>query len=128
MIVRNVTFDEMDEALREVNKKYDNNIRWNKFDLEGRKRNIHITLRVKDSKKAGHSLGLASHSTGNTRRLTSACWHVHGDFFDCLFAINSNATIMSRGNKITEAHGNWTDFNCGSVMNPLSASEKCDCV
>lgn len=109
-------------ALAEVNKKYDNNIIFNRFDRNGS--GFNFTLRVVDSKKAGHRRGF----TG--RRLCSACWHVHGDYFDALLDISPEAVIISRGGPgahIDKHGGNWQDCNIGSQIRPLYFSEACDC-
>lgn len=54
MKVKNVTSNEMHEALSELNKKYDDNIIFNRFDVEYNW--IHFTLKCRDSKKAGHRI------------------------------------------------------------------------
>ena len=59
--------------------------------------------------------------------MSSACWHVHGNFFDCLFKINKEAVIVSMSKKITEFEGNWEDSNIGSQMFPHYHSEACEC-
>lgn len=122
MLFRNCTISDLQKALDEVNKKYENNIIFNRLDARG------FTLRCKDSKKAGHRLGYyVHHKTGNRSRLVSACWHVHGDFFDALFGINPDAVIVARKNKITKESGNWEDCNIGSMMFPFYFSEACEC-
>ncbi len=126
MLVRNATIDGLELTLKEVNKKYDSNVIFNRYP-EQYGNQIRFTLRVKDSKKAGHKLGSRLTSKGNHRRLTSACWHVHGDFFGALFDICPDATINARGFKITQDCGNWEDRNIGSIMQPMYFSEACDC-
>ena len=125
MIARKTTVDELNQALNIVNAKYDNNVEFRDIHRNGSA--IRFTLKVKDSKKAGHRLGFQKNKNGNRRRINSACWHVHGDFFDTLFNINPQATIRSRGNLITTNGGNWIDDNIGSMMEPLYFSEACDC-
>lgn len=61
------------------------------------------------------------------RRIASACWHVHGHFFDALYGVNKKAVIVSRGNKITNDYGNWEDTNIGSQMYPYYFSDACNC-
>lgn len=119
------TNDQMTRALAAVNEKYAGNIIFNRYEPRGRQ--IHFTLRCKSSKGPGHSLGFHRTSRGNRRRLTACCWHVHGDFFDALLAINPDAVIYSLARKITKDGGNWQDWNAGSMMDPLPASEKCEC-
>lgn len=121
MIAKNCSIEDLERALKEVNKKYENNITFNRYP-EKYGNGIRFTLRVKDSKKAGHRIG----HTG--RRLINACWHVHGDFFDALFKINPEAIIIVGSNrKITKNYGNWQDWNIGSVLYPLMYSEACEC-
>ena len=117
------TINDLEKALAKVNEKYDNNIIFNRLDPQG------FTLKVKDSKKAGHRLHLSYNLDGlhSQRRGISACWHVHGDFFDALFAVNPFAIIHSMGNKITIENGNWEDKNIGSQMFPQYHSIACEC-
>jgi len=69
------------------------------------------------------------------RHLSSACWHVHGVFFDALLAISKDAIIITAGslanplpsNKITKDGGNWQDWEIGARLNPYRMSEACDC-
>lgn len=135
-MITNATLTELDAALRAVNKKYDNNIQWNRAP-EGNVTRPSFTLRVKDSTKAGHRRGQPRYeaktynygdvATRPGRRLINACWHVHGDFFDALFKENPNAWIRAGTQKITKERGNWEDRNIGSQMNPFYFSEACDC-
>jgi hypothetical protein len=127
MIFKNVSEQDLNDALKTINKKYDGNVIWNRFDRQGNQ--FAVTLRVESSKKPGHSLGhMQSSKTGEYRRLTSACWHVHGDFFDALLSINPKAVIKSAGKTIDVDGGNWQDWSAGSIMYPRRASEKCDCI
>jgi len=119
MIARNTTIEEMERALKEVNKKYEDNITWNRFEKQGKA--IRFTLRCKDSKKAGHRRGF------HRQRLVSACWHVHGHFFEELMKINENAVIFAGNRKIDKYGGNWQDWNIGSILNPVYYSQACDC-
>jgi predicted ester cyclase len=126
MIIKNVTKSQLYATLNLINEKYDNNVDFNRFEQLSETR-FRVTLRVKDSKKAGHRLGFSVTSKGNHRRLTSACWHVHGDFFEQLLYINSNAVIRTASGIIDKNGGNWIDRNIGSLMNPLMYSEACEC-
>lgn len=125
MIARKVTGFQMDQALSKLNEKYSGNIRWNRFDQNGSF--IRFTLKCKSSKEPGHSIGCCPTKAGRPRRSISCCWHVHGDFFDVLFVVNPEAVIMSRGERIDKDGGNWQDFNVGSMIQPLRASDKCQC-
>jgi hypothetical protein len=119
MIIKNAAPIDLEEALSRVNLKYGNNIVWNRKP-EPIGRRFRCTLRVISSRGPGHRIGF----TG--RHLISACWHVHGDFFDALFDINPNIVIVSRGKEITRAT-NWEDYNVGSLLYPMYASEACEC-
>ena len=61
------------------------------------------------------------------RMTGSACWHVHGKFFDCLFKLRKDIFITSRGSRTDINGGNWQDYNIGSQIHPLMASEACAC-
>lgn len=122
MIVKHVTVEQMESALAAVNKQFENNVQFNRFQPNGSK--INFTLRVKDSHKPGHRRGF----TG--KRMASACWHVHGTFFDALLGIEPQAVIISRGGpgaRIDRNGGNWQDCNIGSQFQPMMFSGACDC-
>ena len=124
MLIKNVKGYELDEALDKINEKYKGNITWNRFEQVGRQ--WRVTLRVKDSHRPGARLGYAIPGR-NPRHLISACWHVHGDFYDALFQINPNAVVKTSRKMITKDEGNWEDWNIGSIMYPLYYSEACEC-
>jgi len=126
MQVKNATQDNMDAALTAVNHKYAGNVTWNRAPERVSKNALRFTLRVKDSKEPGHRRHIC-HCSGTSRRSIHACWHVHGDFFDALFAIAPDAVIRSGGNVITAESGNWQDRNVGSQMYPVDFSDSCDC-
>lgn len=117
--------EDLHNALEIINKKYEGNVEFNNFQPNGKR--VSFTLKVKDSKEPGHRLGMFVTSKGNHLRMVSACWHVHGDFFDALFSVNPSATVTTAGKTITRHGGNWQDWNIGSIMNPLYYSEACDC-
>lgn len=120
MYAKNCTIEELEQALNNVNKLYDNNVIFNHFP-EYRGKRIIFTLRVINSNKKG------AKRTISGRRHTSACWHVHGDFFDLLFEINNQAEIIAVNKKINIDGGNWQDRNIGSTLNPLYYSQACEC-
>lgn len=120
MKTRNVIEKEMFAALRATNKKFANNVEFNRFDATGK--NFNFTLKVKSSKGKGARRGFQG------RRLINACWHVHGTFFEELFKIQPQAIVVSSGvGKITKDEGNWQDRNIGSIMQPMMFSDACDC-
>ncbi len=135
MRIKNVSGEELSQALSEVNKKYDNNVIWNNYKQLSEKR-FTITLRVASAKKGskGRKLNqsaLMGYGHGFTAN-GSACWHVHGHFFEALLEIQPKAIIETKLNRIYKdeygnIQGNWTDTNIGSLMNPVSYSECCEC-
>lgn len=131
MLAKNCTMEDLNKALEIVNKKFDQNVIFNRIEQAGK--NIRFTLRVRDSKLPGHRRGF-SFGSRPAKRLTSACWHVHGHFFDALILeVNQNAVIVSRECQLYKqsyndtVSNNWQDSNIGSVYNPLYFSEACDC-
>jgi hypothetical protein len=120
MYASNCTIGQLQDALEIVNKKYDNQVIWNQEPIHYRNK-IKFTLKTKTNVSYGHGISW----TG--RQLSTACWHVHGDFFDFLFTIAPDAKIYALGRMITKTKGNWLDFNRGSVVNPRFASELCEC-
>lgn len=126
MKAKNTTISDLENALAIVNAKYAGNIRFKRLEQNGR--GVNFTLTVNSSREPGHRRGFASFDGKPPKRLASACWHAHGDFFDALFAVNPNAVIRSQGDKIiTKEKGNWQDWNIGSEYRPLYFSEACDC-
>jgi len=114
-MLTNATIQQLNEALSKVNEKYNGNISFR--DIEQKTKNrVKFTLKAV-SKKPGARI---SH-TG--RNLPSASWHVHGEFFDQLFAIDSNIYILSMGKRIDINGGNWEDRNIGSLAQPMYFSE-----
>lgn len=120
MQARQCNQEDLQKALDLTNKKYNNNIKFR--DASGsNSKTIGFRLGVIDSKKEGSAKSYLGRRTG------SACWHVHGDFFDFLFEVCPDAFVLSLSNKITKDEGNWQDWNIGSQANPLYASDACDC-
>lgn len=134
MIASNVSSEAIVKALAWVNDpaRYDDNVKIQQDGITSLNRNgtrLRFRLAVKDSKRLGHTVGLAlARITGRKpRRLPHACWHVHGAFFDALLAECPGAVIRARRRRITKDGGNWTDYNVGSQLVPTYASESCDC-
>jgi len=121
MIVKNVTFGELEKALAEINEKmFDGNIVWKRAP-EAYRGHIRFTLTVNDSSMKGGRRGFSG------KRVSAACWHVHGHFFDAVFNIERKAIFQALGNTITLEYGNWEDSNAGSMVNPKAFSDMCDC-
>ena len=127
MIIRNTTEHELRAALSLVNEQYGGNITFRRLTPR-HKSSFTVTLTVHSSKGPGASL---NPYTG--RRISAACWHVHGHFFNILLQLNKSAVIITSSNpkKIYMIQGhvqnNWHDWNAGSVLFPYNASEKCEC-
>lgn len=124
MLAKNCTVGNLEDALMEVNKKFDGNIRFKKLDNTNR--GIRFTLTVNSSKGKGGRLSVP-YFDGKQKRVAAACWHVHGEFFDALFEIAPDAVIVAGEKKITQYGGNWQDILMGSQMNPAYYSELCEC-
>lgn len=119
MIVKNVTPQELRQALSNIQNKYENNLDFLK--LENLDKGYRVRLKVKDSKGKGAGVG----NTG--RRKISACWHAYGYFFEALLNINDKTVIKTSKFTINKEGGNWQNYNIGSVVYPLYASEACEC-
>ena len=98
-----------------------------KREPERRGNFLFFTLTVRKSADAG---GRRSH-TG--RRIAAACWHAHRDVMKEIFANNPDALLVTAlaryegrddFNDKFEATG---DTNIGSMVQPLSMAEACDC-
>jgi hypothetical protein len=137
MKIRNVTENEIKEALNETNKKFSENIRTDGIEYISKSRvqgnTYRLRLFVKDSKEAGaRRSAWIKNKDGSRRKMNSACWHVHGVFFDLLLKISPQAVINVAGNKKIfkndgEIIGNWEDQNIGSYYEPVMYSEACEC-
>jgi hypothetical protein len=139
--IRKATREQIVLALENTNKVFDGNVAFNRFDVMGK--NFAVTLKVKDSKKPGHRRGYPEYEdifnpcskiTKPGRRMSSACWHVYGTFFDELLKVNSDIVIISSSRvyntgkmTIDKNGGNWEDYDVGSKIHPMYASEMCDC-
>jgi hypothetical protein len=137
--VKNVSIQEMYEALKAINEKYLGNIIFKRLDQKGKL--IIFTLKVKNAnKKHGSIKGRAlnfgylkkqenpDYPSGSYASSGSACWHVHGYFFEALLKINSFAVIVSVIGTINKDGGNWQDKEVGSpYYGYLNMSELCEC-
>ena len=125
MTIRNCTREGLEGSLKNINsQKYDHNIVFR--DIEdvstSRSTKFKVRLTVKSSKGRG-----AAYNPITGRHVATACWHVHGDFFETLFTYCPDAVVDSAGGRITNTAGNWIDRNIGSIMYPLMHSEYCKC-
>ena len=127
MKARKCTITDLENALIQVNKKYEGNVCFK--NIEQKKCYVQFTLKVKNYKGPGHRLHTSYNFDGlySQKRSSNACWHVHGDFFDCLFSIAPDTIVSSQGRNITKDEGNWQDWDIGSMMFPVQYSESCEC-
>ena len=122
MKVKNTSKSAMDQALKEVNKKFDGNIVFLFIESTNKKgTSFKFRLSVKDSKLAGARRGREG------RRISAACWHVHGHFFDALFVESPSAEIRAIDSVINADGGNWIDREIGSHYFPFKHSAACEC-
>lgn len=125
MIVSNCTKKDIDLALDHIKQRFNGNVRLNNYQqLSNTGLRHRVTLRVNDSHGGGANLSRHMEQFGHkARHTTSACWHVHGYFFD---ALPHGTKIYSRG-KLTMAGDMWDDFSVGSIAYPMYASDSCEC-
>jgi hypothetical protein len=114
------TREELITALAQLNLKYEDNIVFKTLEPVGRR--MTFTLTVRSSRGKGSRISAMS---GN--RVSAACWHAHGDFFDWLWKQNKSIVIHVGTLKMTGPDDNWQDRNIGSQARPCMFSEACDC-
>lgn len=138
MIARNCTRADLESALSLVNRYYSNNIRFKHLDPKGRGFSFTLTVNATSTGRGrsrvtapGARLSAYHCSTGRQRRVSAACWHVHGHFFEALFRYAPSAVVRSSWTggpcTITASEGNWQDANVGSRFSPMRFSEACEC-
>ena len=109
------------KALNAVNEKYEGNIKFETFETLKTRRNGSQDFKIRLSTLSYDKAGWRYAGTGRKTRFAS--WHVHGEFFEALFALEPAAVVYSAGRKITKQGGNWQDWNAGSMMYPRYMSE-----
>jgi hypothetical protein len=116
----------MVKALENVNSYYDGNIKFRKLEPKDSKdiamaTSFLFTLGVNDCR----GMGSMTNVQGN-RRSSTACWHVHGDFFDFL---NEEAMIKSGQVKGWIRPGDeWnTVVKNGPMFSQVHMEDLCDC-
>ena len=125
MKIKNCTQDNLLKALDIVNKKYNDNIKF-KYIEQLSDKLFKLRLSICDSHSTGTKIGYRG------RRVTAACWHVHGNFFDALLKENPQITITVGGLptikvKDGKVINNWIDYGGGCGLYPSYASEECNC-
>ena len=121
MIISKVTREELGCALLAVNGRFRGNVKWfaELRTISGTQWSLRLA--VKNNKGPGSRF--SANNWGKTRRTSSACWHVHGYFFDML---PEGAVVWTYGQK--REQGQWDDFQYGGGLdNPQMISELCEC-
>ncbi len=120
MKIRNMSKEEIEQALEETNKKFNDNIIFKKL-IEGK--TFTVTLKVKDSRQKGSRIG----SKG--QRMCAACWHAHNAFIKNIFKIKPDAIVISLKHKIDKKTYDADDFdiNMGNTSDPTRLSKMCNC-
>lgn len=131
MVVSKVTRENLEMALALTNLMFGDNVRFREFRcINAKHTRFRLTLRVMDSHGPGHRLGYHRKKDGDRRCIPSACWHVHGVFFDKILSLEPKARISTglHGRRtITKDGGNWQDAQVGSMFDPAMLSDLCEC-
>lgn len=142
MIIRHTTRHHLDDALQLVNERFEGNVMFRDIKMIshslGYGESWRVTLRVSSSKGPGHRLAMERWGGGKQHRLTAACWHVHGKFFDFLLTINPEAVILTevgrekrkpifKDKESGRIQNNWMDAEVGSMMYPALLGDLCEC-
>lgn len=121
MLIIGAAKGQIEDALKAINKKYHDNIRFKEFRPAGQtqegKPKFNVTLTVDESRGPGGRLGQAG------GHIAAACWHAHGDFMDAL----PKGVEFQVGGQKTHPGDPWVDRNIGSQVQPMYYSEACDC-
>ena len=125
MLIRNATYDDIIEALNQVNAEFDGNIKTKRFDHAGKTRQggdkYNVTLSVNDSRAKGGRRGRSG------RRIAAACWHAYGTFRDYLPEGTEVISNTAKGRDVEHPGDPWQDWNIGSAYYPFYYSDACDC-
>lgn len=125
MLAYHVTETDLRNAAERASKLYGGNVALDVRGMNGRA--VRFGLKVKSSRGEG------AHRSWQGRRTTSACWHVHAEFFRALFEAFPNARIKSamadyRGRDSFLSSFELTGMrNIGSQAQPCQARESCEC-
>lgn len=127
MIISGTGIDELNDAMSRVQKVYpDAEFKEVKRLSSNR---VQFTLRVKHSDAKGAHRSMHSDTKKGYKRTTSACWHLHRDFFDAL-PEGRRVTSSYYGSAVIETgnYGTYPDFMVGSMYRGFyMMSEMCAC-
>jgi hypothetical protein len=126
-------------ALLAIYDDYNGNVKLKRCDPAGGNRaggeNWNVTLTVHTSKARGATVRedhWGKYKLGY-KRVAAACWHAYGDFMN---ALPNGTTVISSPmlmgiqpiGPLVVGHDNlWRDYNVGSMMYPMYASDACNC-
>ena len=129
MIITKIKPNDINKALEEINKKYDDNIKSDSYltCICNVYPKYKVNLLVKDLNKKGARINLIN----KINRF--ACFHVYYDFFNILLEINSNTIIFVCGDWIIkkldtgEIVGNWNKINKSYISRIKPSALICRC-
>ena len=124
----------IDDALAAANRRFDGNIVLKRGDQQSASE-WQVTLTVVSSRRPGAVVKPVLCPKGNGkgwRRVSAACYHAYGRFME---ALPSGTTVYSKPPYLNVPPRTiiigldqvWQDFNVGSQLYPLMASEACQC-
>ena len=116
MKARYITESQLIQALENVNTEHGYKLEFKRYP-EKTGNFLNFTIKSEASKIAGASISWSG------RNSPAASWHAHGYLFDEMIAIAPGVDIRSMGKVINADGGNWNDYNVGSMMSPMYASE-----
>jgi len=116
MKANNVSIEQLNQALANVNASNGYQLVWNR-QPEPHGRWLHFTIRSRVSKVHGASV---SHSGRNT---PAASWEAHGHFFDAVAQVAPDSIIKTARATYEPGNRTWRDFSIGSMFQPMQASE-----
>lgn len=115
MKARNINEGQLRFALAQVNANFGYKLIFNR--TPERKGNFfYFTIRSKKSKILGAAI------SGSGRNTCAASWEAHGHFFNECFNLSPNAEIRTAKETYFKDTP-WKDYNIGSQMSPMMASE-----
>ena len=124
MQVRNVTSEDLSEALDKTNEGFEGNVQFRRCEHAGMTRQgtdkFTVTLTVFDSSAPG------SRRSPTGRKIASACWHVYGTFMDALPEV---AKIVSAypTRHISSPGDTWVDWPIRAGGYHIYMSDACEC-
>lgn len=130
MIIRNIIKDDINNALKIINKKYENNLYANFWEGGSYSyANVRYKFRL-----YWHDIDRHGSRNGIIGKIDKyACIHAHYDFFNAILKVNENAIIqlyedwIIKKNKNNHIIGNLLKFNKYSIHKVKLSSFLCKC-